>query len=217
MFESVSWMFQRMYPFINMTRTLKRCRGIEFCGAGQNFSKNSRFLRKSAGIALLFLAVILVGTTPAIAQYRGQTAFALGPALVFPTESSADVGAGIHGEFEYYLSHRWSLGLDTALQWSEGGGNKLNHAYLGLLVGFHFDLGKWHPLFEGGVALYRVEEKKPRRGTEKETSIGGHFGIGLEYFLRPTTSVRFMIEGHDIFSDLKGSFIATTLTFRFYF
>ena len=166
---------------------------------------------------VFFFVLWVVFSMPAMAQYRGQTAFAIGPAIVFPTESKADVGFGIHGQFEYYLSHRWSLGIDSALQWARNGQNRLNHAYVGILTGFHFDLGRWHPLFEGGVAVYRVEEKRERQGTRRETALGAHFGVGIEYFFRPTVSVRWLLEGHDVFSDLKGSFIASTVTVRFYF
>ena len=163
--------------------------------------------------------VLMTGlATPALAQYQGQTAVGLGTALVLPTESEIDLGYALLGNIEYYLSHRWSVGMDFGLNWSSQEGQQLRHAYLGLQFGLHFDLGKWHPMFLGGVHLYRVREKPgPKHDFRSETSIGAHFGVGLEYFFQPTFSVRWTLLGHDVFSDLKASYFSLGVLTRFYF
>ncbi len=59
---------------------------------------------------VFFFILIAVFTMPAMAQYRGQTAFALGPAIVFPTESKADLGLGVHGSLSitFRIAGRWA-------------------------------------------------------------------------------------------------------------
>lgn len=166
-----------------------------------------------------FTAGILISlAVPAAAQYRGQMAFGLGPNLVLPTQAAPNVGFGISGDIEYYLSHRWSTSLETAIQWANEKDSRLNHAYLGLSIGFHSDMGRWHPLFKGGTALYHIEKKSSKKDPQqKDTALGAYFGLGIEHFAKPTFSVRLEIQGHDIFSNLDASFIVVRLLSRFYF
>ncbi|GBC84736.1 hypothetical protein HRbin11_01169 [bacterium HR11] len=169
---------------------------------------------------------LLVGTVIALctggaeahAQYRGQVAVGLGPAVVAPAEADTPAGPGLNGHLSFFLSHRWSVSIRAGVFRTGGDGARLRESFVGADFGLHFDLGRWHPFFQAGVHVYEVRFRAgPGAPWEKSTDPGLQFGVGLEYFLRPTLGLRLTLEGHDVLSDLDASFIELNTAVRFYF
>lgn len=170
---------------------------------------------RSLGWAVVFLCV---GSTAAHAQYRGQVAVGLGPAIVAPAEADTPAGPGLNGHLSFFLSHRWSVSLRAGIFRTDGDGPRLRESFVGTDFGLHFDMGRWHPFFQAGVHVYEVHFRPgPGASWQKSTDLGLQFGIGLEYFLRPTMGLRLTVEGHDVFSDLDASFVTLSTAVRFYF
>jgi|GEM_PF-2248177 hypothetical protein len=164
--------------------------------------------------------VLLYGcATRAQAQYRGQVAVGLGPAVVAPAEADTSVGPGLNGHISFFLSHRWSVSLRAGVFRTGGDGTRLRESFVGADFGLHFDMGRWHPFFQAGVHVYEVHFRSSGRDApwEKSTDPGLQFGVGLEYFLRPTLGLRLTLEGHNVLSELDASFIELNTTVRFYF
>ncbi len=165
-------------------------------------------------------AVVMVGigSATAHAQYRGQVAVGLGPAVVAPAEADTPAGPGLNGHLSFFLSHRWSVSIRAGVFRTGGDGARLRESFVGADFGLHFDMGRWHPFFQAGVHVYEVHLRPgPDAPWEESTDPGLQFGIGLEYFLRPTLGLRLTLEGHDVLSDLDASFIALHTAVRFYF
>ena len=156
--------------------------------------------------------------SPVWAQYRGQMAVGLGGTVTAPTQLDTSVGFGLIGDVTYFLSHRWSAGLGMGLFRTGGGRSTLRESFIGFKVGLHFDLGRWHPFFQTGLYLYEVRARTaPRRAWRQDTDLGVHFGVGVEYFLRPTMGIRWTLEGHDVFTTIDAAFIQGVMSLRLYF
>ena len=167
---------------------------------------------------LVFSAVWLGWNAPCWAQYKGQWATGFGLGLMEPTELDTPVGWSLGGNITYYLSHRWSIGISAGMVRAGGNQRELRETFLGLAYGLHFDIGRWHPFFELGVQIYRVHVKPRRRApVQKATELGAFFGFGMEYFVSPTWSLRVVLEGHDVFTQLDVSFIRLQTSFQAYF
>jgi len=161
---------------------------------------------------------LCVGSAKAHAQYRGQVAVGLGPAVVAPAEADTPAGPGLNGHLSFFLSHRWSVSIRAGIFRTGGDAARLRESFVGADFGLHFDMGRWHPFFQAGVHIYEVRLRSgPGAPWEKSTDPGLQFGIGLEYFLRPTLGLRLTLEGHDVLSDLDASFIELNTAVRFYF
>ncbi len=166
---------------------------------------------------LVVLGAIL-GASTTHAQYAGQLALGLGGDVMFPAESAITLGFGVIGSIDYYLSHRWSTGLSFGFHKASESPMKLDVSSLVLNIGVHFDLGEWHPLFEGGIGIFHVKERTHKSGpVHKDTAPGILFGFGVEYFYKPNMSFRIHIRAHDVFTDLNAAFFSFGVTGRFYF
>lgn len=155
-------------------------------------------MRKHVAVLVLVVASLLLGPVQAAAQNRhphaGSLAFGYDLGLYIPNE---DLHAGFLTQVlaEFYITH--NISLRGTGGWSQtgyqGSNEKLEQVRGTFSLLFNWEQEAWHPFVMVGGGYYGIQHKNDIEHTGWTHRWGTNFGGGIEYFARPSITIK--VEG----------------------
>jgi len=152
----------------------------------------------------------------AVTPHAGSMALGANFGIAAPNDDLLDNGLTPNGNFEYYVTPRFSLRALGGTAWSQFDaprlGKNVRPTYIDFSSVYNWEGGAWHPFVAGGVGLYHYHVSEPPfsgGNTEPGVSVGG----GLEYFLDARNSLKGEVTYHGVAGQATGPFATTDTSF----